>query len=144
MIKYIIRLGIPIFVFTSICLAQWETPENLGADINSSSDEFGPTISSDGNTLYFSSDRPGGLGDYDIWVSIQNGSVWSQPTNVGSPVNTDYTDFLPSVSTGGDTLYFISNRPVSQNLDIWMSWKVGNDWQNPVNLGPTVNSAGDE
>ena len=117
---------------------------NLGATVNSSSDDRRPSISFDGNTLYFSSNRPGGQGDFDIWKTTKVGDAWDQPTNLGSPINTAYKDFLPSISSDGNTLYFISDRPGGQGLDIWMSNKVGGVWTAPVNLGTTVNSAGVE
>ena len=144
MLKRIFFVGLWVLMCVGLSFAQWHTPENLGAIVNSSADDRRPSISSDGNTLYFSSNRPGGQGGFDIWKTTKVADAWGQPTNLGSPINTDYTDFLPSISSDGNTLYFISDRPSSQDYDIWVSTKVGGVWQDPVSLGTTVNSAGAE
>lgn len=147
MLKRMCTVGLWVLISSGLSFAQWHTPENLGAIVNSSADDRRPSISSDGNTLYFSSKRPGGQGDFDIWVTTKVGDTWAQPTNLGPPINTEFTDFLPCISPDGNTLYFISNRLglwEIPNIDIWKSTKVGGTWQDPVNLGMTVNSAGDE
>ena len=71
----------------------WGEPKNLGGIINTSGRESTPTLSLDGHLLYFSSDRPGGFGGFDIWVSERidrhDPFGWQRPVNLGSGVNTD-------------------------------------------------------
>lgn len=71
-----------------------------------------PAISPDGNFLIFSSDRPGGYGDFDLWISVRNpkNGSWSQPKNLGSPLNSSESEILPFIHQDGEQLYFSSNR----------------------------------
>ncbi|RKX34846.1 MAG: hypothetical protein DRP64_19735, partial [Verrucomicrobia bacterium] len=62
----------------------WREPEPL-KQLNTEFDELGPALSADGKHLYFYSNRPGGLGGYDIWVARRNGASWSDVINLGSP-----------------------------------------------------------
>jgi len=88
----------------------WDKPAPLG-DVNSDYDDLGPQPSPDGSLLYFYSDRPGGSGGYDLWVSRRDGESWSAPHNLGESVNSDFNDYGPTVSPDGSQLYFASNRP---------------------------------
>ena len=124
--------------------SQWSTPENLGCEVNSPDGDGGPAISKDGLSLYISSDRPGGHGGVDIWVS-RRASVedsWGTPQNLGPIINTSFNDAVPAFSRDGHWMFFNSNRDGSS--DIWASWRehVHDDfgWQPPVKLGPGVNS----
>jgi Tol biopolymer transport system component len=125
----------------------WSTPVNLGATINSSSGEIGPAISKDGLSLYFNSDRPGGFGGQDLWVS-QRASVdapWGTPRNLGPVVNSGALDAVPSLSRDEHWLFFNSNREGGfGQLDLWVSYRAHKHddfaWEAPVNLGPGVNS----
>ncbi len=97
----------------------WGTPQNLGPNINSTSNDAGPALSSDGHRLYFGSNRPGGFGGNDIYVSRRQNKrddfAWQPPVNLGSGVNTLADDQGPEYfeddETGIITLYFASNRP---------------------------------
>lgn len=84
------------------------------AAINTEKDELGPELSRDGTELYFYSDRAGGLGGYDVWVSRRvdgaTGSAWSAPTNLGESVNSSANEYGPALGADGKTLYFASNR----------------------------------
>ena len=73
----------------------WGTPENMGSTINSSSWDSQPSLSADGRTLYFSSNRPGGYGMRDIWVSKYNGLIWSRPQNLGRTINSKQDETTP-------------------------------------------------
>lgn len=125
-------------------------PQSLGPIVNSASNEAGITLSSDGLELYFSSQRPGGLGDYDIWVSRRQSvdDPWGPPANLGATVNTPYTELYPCLSSDDLTLYFsdsYSGSPRPGGLgggDIWMTTRTSRDepWTTPVNLGAPVNS----
>lgn len=123
--------------------ANWifATPINLGEVVNSSYQDSTPSISTDGLTLYFFSDRPGGVGGWDIWVTSRPslGAPWSDATNLGAPVNTNQSDASPSISSDGLSLYF--ERGIDSR-DIWTATRLSlNDpWNVPVSLGSIVNS----
>jgi len=89
-----------------------------------------PTISKDGNEVIYFSTHPDGFGLADLYVSTRQSvhSPWSTSLNLGSPLNTPFTDTEPSLSFDGGTLLFISNRPggVGGN-DVWMSTRAHND-----------------
>lgn len=88
----------------------WGEPFNLGAPVNTSYWESQPAISPDGSTLYFVSNRPGGLGGYDIWKSmLKADGYWSQPENLGPEINTPYDEHTPFIHPDGKTLYFSSD-----------------------------------
>ncbi|MCG3128087.1 MAG: hypothetical protein CHACPFDD_02961 [Phycisphaerae bacterium] len=111
-----------IFV-TARSFAGWSQPEPLAA-LNSECDELGPEPSADGRTLYFYSDRPGGAGGYDIWVSRRGPDGWQSPQNAGPAVNSEFNDYGPALAPDARTLYFASNRPTPQdvrqpNPDAW-------------------------
>jgi Tol biopolymer transport system component len=131
--------------------SDWETPVNLGATVNSAYDELLPHLSRDGRSLYFASDRPGGSGSVDIWVSTRGSSdgPWSSPVNVTGDVNTPFNDRAPALSRDGHLLFFASDRPGGFGLqDIWVSYRrdVHDDsgWETPLNLGPGINGASND
>jgi hypothetical protein len=125
----------------------WSTPVNLGPVVNSPSADFGPAVSKDGLSLYFTSTRPGGFGGFDIWVS-QRASVddsWGLPINLGPTINTGSNESVPAFSRDGHLLFFNSDRPGgSGDSDLWVAWRADPHddfgWEAPVNLGATVNS----
>jgi hypothetical protein len=128
--------------------SDWTTPVSLGATINSPFNDFGPATSKDGLHLYFTSDRPGGFGANDIWVSQRSSreSAWGAPINLGPVVNTPAIDAVPFLSRDEHWLFFNSNRPGGfGNNDIWVSHRTHTkddfDWETPINLGPTLNTA---
>jgi len=149
--------GILAFVMTQApsALAQkyseWSAPVNLGPIINSASNDQQPAISKDGLSLYFTSNRAGGLGGFDMYVS-QRASVdgpWGSPVNLGPIVNTTSDEGNPAFSRDGHLLFFQSKRPGGfGGIDIWVSQREHThddfDWQPAVNLGPGVNSAADD
>lgn len=102
------------------------------------------SVSCDGKFLYFSSQRPGGMGGADIWVSekMENG-YWGRPVNLGNKINTDGHEQAPYITDDGKTLYFASGgHPGMGEEDIYMSWKDHNtgQWSIPINLGPPINT----
>jgi len=102
----------------------WSTSVNLGSIVNSSSYEYAPSISADGNTLFFESGRSSGFGESDIWITRRNTTEddWTTPVNLGPEVNTSYDEFAPSISFDGSTLYFCSDRPGgSGDYDLWQA-----------------------
>src|SRR5262249_18572766 len=105
----------------------------------------------DGLTLYFYSNRPGGQGSNDIWVSqrASTDDAWGTPVNLGATVNTGAMEFVPALSRDEHWLFFASDRTGGHGgQDIWASYRthVHDDfgWQAPVNLGPNVNSFADD
>ena len=126
---------------------RWSRPANLGPPINTKYWESQPSFSSDGKTLYFCSNRPGGFGDADIWQSTlnENGS-WSNPVNLGPRINTSGKEESPYIHPDTKTLYFASDGHVGMGRsDIYVSKKdEGGAWSEPVNLGYPINTFGNE
>jgi len=125
----------------------WDKPFNLGATVNSSSWDSQPSISPDGSTLYFSSNRPGGLGGYDIWkTNLQDDGTWSKPENLGPGINTPYDENTPFMHPDGQTLYFASDGwPGFGNKDIFFCRLDKNaKWSMPVNIGYPINTFNEE
>jgi Tol biopolymer transport system component len=97
-------------------------PVNLGPTVNNSSEEIGPSISTNELVLFFSSDQSGGEGGKDIWVTTRAtvSDPWGTAVNLGSTVNTSSSDEFPSISSDGLILYFGSDRPGGEGgYDIW-------------------------
>ena len=122
------------------------TPTNLGPTVNSSSSEWPPSISGDGLSLFFCSDRPGGYGNRDIWVSTRPtvSDPWTKPVNLGPNVNSSAKEAFPSISADGLSLFFESTRSGGYGRhDLWVTKRptTSEPWGAPVNLGPTVNSS---
>jgi len=125
------------------------TPTNLGPTVNRSSWDNAPNISADGLSLFFHSDRGGGSGSYDLWVTTRatKAEPWGTPVNLGPTVNTSAVDDCPSISADGLTLFFHSNRSGGYgNSDIYVATRatLADDWGGPVNLGPTVNTSSND
>jgi len=128
----------------------WGVPVNLGSVVNSSAQDEHPSISADGLSLYFGSTRSGGSGSHDLWVTTREtkDSPWSRPVNLGSTVNSQYSEWGPDISTDGLSLYFsdyLNPRPGGHGeWDIYVTTRetVSDPWGDPVNLGPNVNSSG--
>lgn len=126
---------------------EWGKAKNLGSVINSDFWEAQPAISSDGNTLYFVSNRPSGIGGYDIWKStLTDEGSWSEPVNLGPQINTTYDESTPFMHADGKTLYFSSDGwPGLGNKDVFIS-KLNDSGQfsEPLNLGFPINTFNDE
>jgi len=122
-------------------------PVNLGPTINSEYADWLPCISADGLEMYFSSNRAGGYGDHDIYVTTRStaDADWGPPVNLGPTVNGPYEDSAAFISADGLTLYYVPlyfESGGSWAWDIWITRRLSKDadWGKPINLGPTVNS----
>jgi Tol biopolymer transport system component len=140
---------LPVVAFAAPKYSDWEPATHLGCVVNSAANDQGPAISKDGLSLYFSSNRPGGEGDQDIWLTRRASpdAPWGLPINLGEVVNTDRIEGIPSLSRDGHWLFFNSNRTGGfGDIDIWVSYRqhVHDDlaWETPANLGSGVNTAG--
>jgi len=122
----------------------WGPATNVGPKVNSPSDEALPTMSSDGSELYFMSNRPGGYGDWDLYVSQRATAddPWGDPVNLGPAVNSPARDSEASFSPDGLLMFFESGRPgASGDLDLYVTRRASRSapWEPVVNLGPTIN-----
>lgn len=126
---------------------QWGRVFNLGQTVNSMYWESQPCMASDGKTLYFASNRPGGFGGSDIWMSqLSEIGIWSKPVNLGSNINTSGDENSPFIHPDGKTLYFASNwHPGMGGFDLFLSKKDSNgQWGAAQNLGYPINTYADE
>ena len=127
---------------------RFEKITKMGENVNSSSIETAASISADGNTLFFASNKPGGYGGLDLYMTrkLPNGQ-WALPQNLGEHVNSKYNEDFPSLSEDGTTLYFSSEGHSSMGgYDLFTTtWDANtNKWSLPRNLGYPINTAGDE
>jgi len=130
----------------------WSVAQNAGEPVNSPSWESQPSISANGESLYFVSNRKGGKGGMDIWkcnlkgFSISGNPIWGNPVNLGDSINTPGNEMSPFIHSDGKTLYFASDYwPGMGGYDIFYS-RQRNDlsWTTPQNIGYPINSFKDE
>ena len=125
----------------------WSAPENLGNSINSDAWESAPGLSPDKRDLYFSSNRAGGYGSSDIYVShrLANGR-WTEPENLGPEINTAGNESCPFIHSDNQTLYFTSNGHLGYGGDDLLLAKKGPKgiWSKAVNLGYPINTIENE
>ena len=124
----------------------WGPPENLGPIVNGAGTDAGSSLSADGLELYFNSDRPGGYGNYDLYVTRRatRTSPWGPPINLGSKVNSAGLEGFPWISSSGLELHFLSARAGGYGgFDLYVSRRatVNDPWEAAVNLGSVVNSS---
>ncbi len=132
--------------FSVLKSGKWSKPKEIKS-INTPAFEGQPSLSADGQYLFFTSNRPGGLGGKDIWVSrrkLKGG--WNTPQNLGSPINTPDTDECPFIHADGRTLYFCSDgHPGMGKEDLFFARKSEQGiWQTPTNLGYPINTEANE
>jgi hypothetical protein len=145
------RLAADVAAEEPLAFGPWGAPVNLGKTVNSDSNDQHPSISKDGLSLYFVSNRPGGIGGNDIWVTQRATlhDAWGTPRNLGRPINTESSDFAPDLTIDGHHLYLNSNRPGGcGGSDLYVAERRDKDddfsWRAPRNLGCTVNTTYDE
>lgn len=126
----------------------WSKPQNLGRNINSDFWESTPSLSPDKRALYFSSNRPGGYGGKDIWVSYRDErGTWGIPYNLGPEINTSGDESTPFIHADNQTLYFNSTGlpGYSEKPDLFVTRKQKDGaWSKPENLGYPINTIDDE
>lgn len=124
----------------------WSVPESFGATINTPAFEGMPSLSPDITDIYFSSNRPGGYGGLDIWVSRFEYGLWQLPKNLGPAVNTAGNEISPFISSDNRSLYFSSDgHPGLGGSDLYLSRKTGDSvFSVAINLGYPINSTFDE
>jgi len=135
---------------------KWSVPQNLGYPINSAFSEKHPSLSPDGKKLYFASDRPGGLGGLDIWITkLDKNGTWSFPVNMGENINTPGNEQSPFIHPDNRSLYFSSEGHKNMGkgdlfisrLDSLNKWTLAENLGYPINtwnneIGLIVNAAG--
>lgn len=125
----------------------WKGIKNLGPNINSTAWDSHPNITPDGKTLFFTSNREGGFGLSDLYVSVlQDDGTWSKARNLGPTINTVEDEVTPFFHKVNNTLYFSSTGHL-RNLggyDIFKARWFNKHWENPKNVGPLVNTPGNE
>ncbi|MFT4203429.1 MAG: OmpA family protein [Chitinophagaceae bacterium] len=125
----------------------WSEPINMGRSINTEYWESSPSLSSDKRTLYFSSNRPSGLGGNDLYVThLTADGKWTKAVNLGATINTQGDELAPLIHADNESLYFTSNGlPGYGGSDLFMSKRHGDtDWSTPQNLGYPINTIDNE
>lgn len=127
---------------------QYSLPRRMGSFINTQAIESACSISQDGSTIVFSSDRIGSYGGFDLYMIKKTGrNSWSQPVNLGPEINTELHEDYPTLSADGKTLFFCSNgHPGMGGYDLFFStWDDESKmWTKPQNMGYPINGPGDE
>ena len=125
---------------------KWGEPRGLGFPVNSVYWESFPSLSVDGSTLYFASNRSGGYGGTDIWCCTLEEGRWSEPRNLGPEVNTPGNETSPYIHFDDRTLYFASDGHRGMGgTDLFVAKRQADgSWGKPRNLGYPINTPADE
>ena len=123
---------------------KWGALNRFSNGINSKHYESSATISTDQQTLYFSSSRPSGVGGSDLYIAHKDSlGEWGDPSNIGSVLNTEFDEDAPFIHPDGKTLYFSSQGHSSMGgFDVFKSVydQINDEWSKPINLGYPINS----
>ncbi len=124
----------------SLAAADWQEAVNLGRVVNTGSGEWYPMLPEDGSYMIFVSDRTGGYGQTDLYISYRIGGEWQEPQNMGPNVNSSTMESAPSIAYGDSVLYFASFAAGGQGgMDIWYC-PLENGVAGPkVNMGSEIN-----
>lgn len=126
---------------------KWSKAKPLGGRVNTNLNEGAQNISQDGEWIVFTGcNYPEGQGSCDLYISFKTKNGWSEAENIGPIVNTDFWESSPSLSPDKRDLYFSSNQAGTYGgKDIFVTHRGSNGkWSRPENLGPTINTKGDE
>jgi outer membrane protein OmpA-like peptidoglycan-associated protein/tetratricopeptide (TPR) repeat protein len=130
--------------FSEFKNGKWTYPRNLGAPINTDAKETQPSISFDGKTLFYSSNRPGTQGKLDIWKSTKNNDgSWGEPVNLGKKINTPQNEESPFIHADDQSLYFSSDGHMGMGgTDLYMTKRMPDLMYDSVrNLGYPINDS---
>ncbi|MDR1459318.1 MAG: OmpA family protein [Bacteroidales bacterium] len=125
----------------------WSKPRNFGKPVNTRYWESQPTFSADGKTILYASNRPGGVGNVDIWqTTMLEEGVFSEPVNLGTPVNTMKDEISPFLHPDGVTLYFAStgHRGMGGEDIFYSVLQEDGQWSEPINMGYPINTVANE
>ncbi|HUT53207.1 MAG TPA: OmpA family protein [bacterium] len=143
-VMIICGLGLCLAVLPALAGALSPEVRDLGQTVNSAASDFAPVVSPDGNSLFFASDRAGGLGGQDIWVSERKNGEWSAPRNLGAPVNDQFNQGPDCFyANNGKQYLFITycNQASEGMCDIYIGEKGGDGlWGKPKSLGAPINT----
>lgn len=125
---------------------KWNPIAKFPKEINSKSWENFGSLSANGDTLYFSSNREGGYGGFDIYMSTKNGlGEWTNPVNLGKSINTPFDEIAPFVTENSQKLFFSSSgHQTMGGFDLVYSTRNGSGWDIPKNLGMPLNTTDDD
>lgn len=123
----------------------WSEPKNVGAPVNSSGNEWYPTVAASG-AIYFGSDREGGKGRTDIYRSRLVNGKYTEAENLGDTINTQFNEFEPLIAPDESFLIFMAGGRSDGRggFDLYISYNRNGAWTKPVNLGDKINSSGNE
>jgi hypothetical protein len=138
--------GSDIFTFELSTKSKWSTPKRISTKtINTSFFEGSATMTGDGNTMYFVSDRKGDKSSTDIYVSQKVGKAWGEAKPLPFTINTTGRETTPFVSADGRFLFYSSDgRQGMGGLDIYVVENLGSTWGEPINLGSIVNTVNND
>jgi outer membrane protein OmpA-like peptidoglycan-associated protein len=140
--------GGDIFVTEIMPDGKWGVPTNISSNVNTKYNEPSVSITKDGKILYFSSNKPGGFGGFDIYKSdLDKSGKWGKAQNMGSIFNTEYDEDAPFIDLDGKTLYFSSRGHKGMGgYDLYkcMYDSIQKRWSEPINMGYPLNSPDDD
>jgi len=135
------------FFTSTLTKNKFSKASHLSDNLNIEEKKGSMSLTQDLNTLYYAADyNQKGYGRYDIYKVTKTKKGWSEPKNLGKNINSDYWDSAPSIAPDNQALYFCSNRTGGYGgIDIYVTYKNEKGfWEEAVNMGPTINTAGDE
>lgn len=134
------------FVQSRLTPGGYSKAELIKGDINLEPYKGAINISQDGGWLLFAGDfGRKGFGNLDLYTSYDTPTGWSEPVNLGAAINTEFVETAPALSPDKNALYFASNRPGGYGgYDLYASYRVNGKWTAAKNMGPDINTAGNE
>ena len=135
------------FYESNLSDGKWSKAQPLEGKVNTDQNEGAQNISQDGTCIVFTGcNYPEGYGSCDLYITFKTNHGWSEAENLGPMVNSDAWESSPSLSPDKQAIYFSSNQPGGYGgKDIWVTHRnIKGKWSWPKNLGPEVNSSGDE
>ncbi len=134
-----------LFVAKLNTKGEWNAPKPVSKLVNGINFDGSATVTADGKIMYFVSERVGGLGMGDIYITYKSGKEWQKPESLGEVVNTKGKESTVYVTPDGEYLFFSSNGQKGMGgQDIYVTKKVDGQWIEPVNLGFPINTVSDE